>query len=378
MRSPFKFARHGQCGMWVSDAMPHLARHVDDLALIRSMYTTNLTHEPALYLIQSGKMAPGPADARLVGRLRPGQREPEPAGLRRARRPAGPADQRRRELAGRLPAAAVPGHALPLDRLAGAEPAARRRAARRTSCRRERDLLARLDQHAQARSGPASRTSTPASPATSWPPACSWRRPTRSTSRRRRAATLEMYGIGREPTDSYGRRCLIARRLVERGVRFVQLYINAQIWDNHTRSGDRAEGRLRPHRPADRRRCLRDLKQRGLLDEHAGRLGRRVRPAADRPAARRQGRAQGRPRPQQERLLHLDGRRRRQGRARPTARPTSSAWPPSRTASASPTGTPRSCTCSGLHHEELFVEQNGLKEQLTGVERAHVVKEILA
>ena len=43
-----------------------------------------------------------------------------------------------------------------------------------------------------------------------------------------------MYGIGREPTDSYGRRCLIARRLVERGVRFVQLYINGQIWDNHT------------------------------------------------------------------------------------------------------------------------------------------------
>ena len=45
--------------MWVSDAMPHLARQVDDLALIRSMHTTNLTHEPAMYLIQSGKMGPG-------------------------------------------------------------------------------------------------------------------------------------------------------------------------------------------------------------------------------------------------------------------------------------------------------------------------------
>src|SRR5262249_3743553 len=40
-------------------------------------------------------------------------------------------------------------------------------------------------------------------------------------------AVREMYGVGREPTDSYGRRCLIARRLVERGVRFVQLFINA-------------------------------------------------------------------------------------------------------------------------------------------------------
>ena len=51
MRSPFKFSQHGQSGAWVSDVMPHLAGMVDDVAFIRSMYTTNLTHEPALYLI---------------------------------------------------------------------------------------------------------------------------------------------------------------------------------------------------------------------------------------------------------------------------------------------------------------------------------------
>ena len=44
-----------------------------------------------------------------------------------------------------------------------------------------------------------------------------------------------MYGVNQQPTDSYARRCLMARRLVERGVRYVQLFINAQIWDNHTR-----------------------------------------------------------------------------------------------------------------------------------------------
>src|SRR5581483_1070326 len=59
MRSPFKFAQHGKCGAWVSEVMPHLAGVVDDIAFIRSMYTTNLTHEPALYLIHSGKMGPG-------------------------------------------------------------------------------------------------------------------------------------------------------------------------------------------------------------------------------------------------------------------------------------------------------------------------------
>src|SRR5262249_29823814 len=51
--------QHGACGAWVSEVMPHLAALVDDLAFIRSMFTTNLTHEPALYLIHTGKMGPG-------------------------------------------------------------------------------------------------------------------------------------------------------------------------------------------------------------------------------------------------------------------------------------------------------------------------------
>src|SRR5579872_6507432 len=59
MRSVFKFAQHGECGMWMSEVMPHLAKQVDDICLIRSMHTTNLTHEPAIYLIHTGKMGPG-------------------------------------------------------------------------------------------------------------------------------------------------------------------------------------------------------------------------------------------------------------------------------------------------------------------------------
>ena len=42
MRSPFRFQQHGECGMWVSEVMPHLAQRVDDIAFIRSMHTTNL------------------------------------------------------------------------------------------------------------------------------------------------------------------------------------------------------------------------------------------------------------------------------------------------------------------------------------------------
>src|SRR5262245_52255816 len=54
--SPFKFARHGQSGLWLSELLPHLARQVDDIAVIRSMFTTHPNHEPALYKMQSGRL----------------------------------------------------------------------------------------------------------------------------------------------------------------------------------------------------------------------------------------------------------------------------------------------------------------------------------
>ena len=79
-------------------------------------------------------------------------------------------------------------------------------------------------------------------------------------------ATKAMYGIGEDKTDSYGRRCLIARRLVERGVRFVQLFIDGQIWDNHTSLKSGLRGACeRTDKPTAA--LLTDLRQRGLLDE---------------------------------------------------------------------------------------------------------------
>src|SRR5436305_3052380 len=59
MRSPFKFAKHGKCGATLSELLPGLAKVVDDVTFIRSMHTTSITHEPATYMIQSGKLTPG-------------------------------------------------------------------------------------------------------------------------------------------------------------------------------------------------------------------------------------------------------------------------------------------------------------------------------
>jgi hypothetical protein len=77
------------------------------------------------------------------------------------------------------------------------------------------------------------------------------------------AATRAMYGVGQQPTDAFGRKCLLARRLVERGVRFVQLY--AGTWDSHDYI-ERAHGNL--VRTVDRpiAALIADLKRRGLLD----------------------------------------------------------------------------------------------------------------
>ena len=59
MKSPYRFAQHGEAGHWISNVLPHLSTCADDLAVIKSMYTTNLTHEPALFKIHGGQEMPG-------------------------------------------------------------------------------------------------------------------------------------------------------------------------------------------------------------------------------------------------------------------------------------------------------------------------------
>lgn len=76
--------------------------------------------------------------------------------------------------------------------------------------------------------------------------------------------TLEMYGIDKEPTDHFGRKCLLARRFVEKGVRFVQCF--HATWDSHDFI-ERAHGALIPQVDRPIAALIRDLRDRGLLDE---------------------------------------------------------------------------------------------------------------
>ena len=114
-------------------------------------------------------------------------------------------------------------------------------------------------------------TSPHASPATSWPTRCRHRRaPEAIDLDSEDEGTKNLYGLDQAPTEDFGRKCLLARRLVERGVRFIQVYSggahNDQNWDAH---GD-LETNHNLHAGATDKPIaglLKDLKRRGMLDE---------------------------------------------------------------------------------------------------------------
>ena len=264
LRSPFAFKQHGKCGAWVSEVMPHLAGCVDDIAFLKGMYAQNLTHEPALRIIQSGRMLPGlPTLGAWVtyGLGTVNQNLPayvvldDPRGL--------PINRHQNWQSGFLP----PIYQGTRFRTAGSPVLNLDRQFEEPDelTRLERNLIGQIDRrHRSQRPFQlsldariasyelAARMQIEASDALDLD--------------QETQETRDLYGIGKDPTDSYGRRCLVARRLVERGVRFVQLFIDSQIWDTHHRqvSGIRSAC-VRTDQPVAA--LIKDLKRRGLLDQ---------------------------------------------------------------------------------------------------------------
>jgi hypothetical protein len=374
MRSPFRFAQHGQCGAWVSEVMPHLAGMVDDVAFIRSMFTTNLTHEPAIYLIHSGKMGPGrPVWGSWVVYALGTENQNLPAYVVLDDPLGLPVNGTESWQAGFLPplfqgtrfrstGSPVLNLRPDADRPKDVEDA-------------ERDLLARLDQiHKQEHPG----CPTLDARIASYELAANMQLAATDALdlSKESLAVREMYGIGREPTDSYGRRCLMARRLVERGVRFVQLFINAQIWDNHTAlATDLKTACDRTDQPIAA--LLSDLKQRGLLDSTlvvwGGEFGRL--PIAQLPPDKNASRA-GRDHNKNAFCTWMAGGGVNGGTTIGATDELGLAAVENRV--SVPDWHATILHLLGLRYDQLFIDRNGLKEKLTGVNEAHVVKEILA
>jgi len=374
MRSPFKFKNHGECGMQVSELLPNLARHVDDIALVRSMFNTNQNHEPAIYKIQSGKTMPGlPSLGSWItyGLGSINQNLPAYVVLDS---PDGrlPTNHVQNWQSGYLPplyqGTRMRAKGLPILNLKPEteEPSDVERLSR--------DLLSKLDRiHRNKRPGQlqldariasyelAARMQLSASDALD--------------ANRETQKTLSSYGIGGKETDSYGRQCLLARRLVERGVRFVQVYPVGQQWDNHSNIGSSLPSICRKtDEPIAG--LLQDLKQRGLMDDvlvvWGGEFGRlpvaQMRPGSD-PA--KAGRDHGPP----GFSVWFAGAGVKGGTIYGTT--DEIGWRAADNRVSVNDWHATILHLLGMNNEELFFENHGFKERLTGTKKVHIVKEIM-
>lgn len=374
MRSWFKFRRRGECGMWVSDALPHIATCVDDIALIRSMHTTNLTHEPALFKIHSGSEMPGrPSFGAWVAYGLGTENHNLPAYIVLDDPNGLPVNHTQSWQAGYLPPVyqgtrfrSTGSPILNLERDFDEPPQA---------TQIERELLARLDQ--VHRDSHLNRPSLDARIASYELAARMQMAATDALDLNTESQqTLEMYGIGTPATDSYGRRCLYARRLVERGVRFVQLFIEFQIWDNHTGLEKGLQSACdKTDKPIAG--LLRDLKQRGLLDETlvvwGGEFGRL--PIAQLPGDKDEKKA-GRDHNKNAMVTWMAGGGVKGGVTYGSTDELGFAAAEDKV--TVPDWHATILHQLGLHHEDLYALRNGLKDRLTGVEEAKIIHDILA
>jgi hypothetical protein len=261
--SPFRFKKCGGSGIELCELLSHTGQIADEITLVRSMTTDSVDHEAALRLIHSGNIRAGRPvfGSWVVYALGSENRNlpafvvlGDPAGL--------PVDGVKNWSSGWLPAiyqgtvfrsGASP--VLNLRTPAGIPPGARER---------QLEFLSELNR-IQERRYPANAElaarianfETAARMQTAVPEVLDLSDETQ--------ATRAMYGLDDEKTREYGTRCLLARRLVERGVRFVQIFLNGQPWDTHSKNAETLKGLCgRTDQPSAA--LVKDLKQRGLLD----------------------------------------------------------------------------------------------------------------
>jgi len=263
MGSPWAFKPRGVSGMEVSELLPYFSQIVDDVCLIRSMHTDINGHEPSIWSMNTGKAQPGrPALGSWLTYALGNESQDLPAYMVLTDPGGHPVDGARNWSNGWMPplfqgtvVRAREPRILNLD----APPYLRGELQRQNL-----EFLGRLNrQHLAQHPGENDLEARIAS----------YELAARMQLAAKEAldlsgeseATQRLYGMDDPVTREYGTRCLLARRLVERGVRFVQLFVNGQIWDNHEsiRKG-LADCCRKTDKPSAA--LVVDLKARGLLD----------------------------------------------------------------------------------------------------------------
>ncbi len=264
----WKFQQYGQSGKWVSDLFPNLAGCVDDIAFLHSMTADSPIHGSAMLQMNTGKILSGsPCLGSWVGYGLGSENEDLPGFVVMLDPTGGPISGSKNWSSGYMPAsfqgtilrsAGVP--VLDLKRPEGLPESAQRR------------LLDTLHDYNADHLAPRADNSNLAARIASYEMAFSMQShaPEAVDLDRETEETKALYGIDQDKTRDFGRRCLLARRLVERGVRFIQLYAggahNDSNWDAH---GDLEKNHNYHAGRTDRpiAGLLKDLKRRGLLDE---------------------------------------------------------------------------------------------------------------
>ena len=264
----WKFKPYGQCGKMVSDLFPHLGGCVDDIAFLHSMTADSPIHGSAMLQMNTGKILSGSPSLGSWANYGLGSENEDLPGFVVMLDPTGgPISGAKNWSSGYMPAtyqgtllrsAGIP--VLDLNRPEGMSEGDQRRLLDTLNAYNAEHYAARAD------------NSNLAARIASYEMAFSMQRhaPEAVDLGRETEETQSLYGLDDDKTRDFGRRCLLARRLVERGVRFVQLYAggahNDSNWDahgdlvtNHTLHAGRTDKPIAG--------LLMDLKRRGLLDE---------------------------------------------------------------------------------------------------------------
>jgi hypothetical protein len=264
--SPFQFAQHGHSGRWMSDQIPNLAAHADDLAFIHGIKVDNNNHGPAVYHTLTGNMFPGSASVGAWVTYGLGsENQSLPGFIVLGDRRGAPIGGTGVWANGFLPAAYQGTLFRSGDTpIVDLRPRPDMTPARQ---RQELDLLRWFNEkHAAERTATSEMEARIASYELAF--RMQSEAPELVDLSHETEATRKLYGLDNPVSEQFGRQCLLARRMVERGVRFVMALHGAggDRWDDH---GD-IKGRIPKHcaeidKPVAG--LLTDLKSRGLLED---------------------------------------------------------------------------------------------------------------
>ena len=264
----WKFKQYGQSGKWVSDLFPNLATCVDDIAFIHSLTADSPIHGSAMLQMNTGKILSGsPCLGSWVNYGLGSVNENLPGFVVMLDPTGGPISGSKNWSSGYMPAS-FQGTIL----RSGNNPVLDLKRPEGMDERSQRRLLDTLNTYNSEHLAPRADNSNLAARIASYEMAFSMQRhaPEAVDIHSETEETKTLYGLDQEKTRDFGRRCLLARRLVERGVRFVQLYAggahNDSNWDAH---GNLEENHNYHAGRTDKpiAGLLKDLKRRGLLDD---------------------------------------------------------------------------------------------------------------